>query len=325
MKGKHLTAFLLFLVICVGVLIVIDKKTERTDLGSYMTTNPFDKDMASYENVPDSLISHVESKQIRLNVSTPIAIDFMDGQLYLLADDFLQVINTDGKELKKVRLGEGATCMTVLKDKRVLVGFKDYVVLLNTELQVIKQSEPVENSIFSSIGSNGKLIFVADAGQKQVLIFDFNLKQKNEFKGESGVSDQHGFIVPSAHFDLAINNESELWVVNPGMHALQNYSDQGKLRGFWGKTSFEINGFSGCCNPFYIAFLSDGSIVTSEKGLVRIKIHEPSGLLRSVVAAPSSFTGEKKAPDVTIDEKNKVYALDFEKNLIRIFTPKNEP
>lgn len=322
MKGKYITAFLLLLVLVVAAIVVFDNKTDKIDTSSYLTTNPFEKDIEAYNAVADSLISHVETKQIRLNASTPKAIDYKDGEIYILADDYLQVIRTNGSEVKKTTLGDETTCLTVLKDKRVLVGFKDHLVLLEKDLVEMKHSAISEKALFTAVASNGDLIFVADAGLKRVVVYDRNLTQVNTFKGESGVSDQYGFIVPSAHFDLAVNAESELWVVNPGMHALQNYSDKGKLRGFWGKTSFETDGFSGCCNPFFIAFLSDGSFVTSEKGLVRIKIHEPSGVLRSVVASPQSFKGERKAPDVAVGEKGDILALDFEKKMIRFFKPK---
>lgn len=323
MKGKYITAFLIVLVLVVIALVVFDKKTERSDLNSYLTTNPFEKDVAEYENVPDSLISHQETKQIRIKSDKPRALVYADGCLYLLTDEFLQVFQPDGWQLKKIPVGEGANCLCVLKDKRILIGYKNFIALLNSELQLLDRTQPIDSALFTAIASDGKSIFVANAAQKQVMVFDFSLRQKSMFKGESGVTDQHGFIIPSMHFDLAVNNENELWVVNPGMHALQNYTDKGKLRGYWSKTSFEINGFSGCCNPFRIAFQPDGSLVTSEKGLVRIKIHEASGQLRSVVAAPASFQGEKKAPDVAVDEEGTVYALDFEKNMIRVFTRKN--
>jgi hypothetical protein len=68
--------------------------------------------------------------------------------------------------------------------------------------------------------------------------------------------------------------------------------------------------------------LADGSFVTSEKGLVRIKIHKPSGEFLGMVAAPSQFSDEGKAPDIAVDSRGNVYALDFEKNIVRVFEPK---
>ena len=67
--------------------------------------------------------------------------------------------------------------------------------------------------------------------------------------------------------------------------------------------------------------MEDASFVTSEKGLVRIKIYDQSGSLKSVVAPPSLFKEEGKAPDVCVDAQQVVYALDFDRNLIRIFEP----
>ena len=131
----------------------------------------------------------------------------------------------------------------------------------------------------------------------------------------------HGFIIPSPSFDVVVNSYGELWVVNPGKHAIENYTDGGQMRGFWQNNSTDINGFTGCCNPAEIAVLEDGAFVTSEKGMVRIKIHEPSGELRSVVAPPALFREEGKAPEVCADARGNIYVLDFDRNTVRIFEP----
>jgi hypothetical protein len=110
--------------------------------------------------------------------------------------------------------------------------------------------------------------------------------------------------------------------VNPGNHAFESYTDDGTLRDHWEKISIDIDGFLGCCNPARITTLKDDSFVTSEKGMVRIKIYDHSGNLVSVVAPPDLFTGEdKKAPEVCADENNNIYALDFEKDMVRVFEP----
>jgi hypothetical protein len=155
-----------------------------------------------------------------------------------------------------------------------------------------------------------------------VLRYDFQGNLSGNFGGKTGGKDFYGFIVPSANFDLDINDDGELWVVNPGKHALENYTAEGDLRGYWENSSLKVDGFSGCCNPAHMAFLPDGSFVTSEKGLVRIKIHKPSGEFLSVVAPPSLFAKDGKAPDLAIDEQGGIYALDYEKRTIRLFQPK---
>jgi hypothetical protein len=162
---------------------------------------------------------------------------------------------------------------------------------------------------------------VADAGNRRIVIFNRDGEQIGEFEGKADSESGHGFIVPSANFDLAVNSYGELWVVNPANHALENYSEDGRLRGYWENSSIDIDGFLGCCNPARITVLQDGSFVTSEKGVVRIKIHDQSGALVTVVAPPALFKKEGQAPEVCADDDDVIYALDFDKDVIRVFEP----
>jgi len=106
------------------------------------------------------------------------------------------------------------------------------------------------------------------------------------------------------------------------MHALENYTDEGVLRGFWEKTSMKIEGFSGCCNPAQMTIAPDGTFITSEKGLVRIKAYKASGELIGIVSPPTNDSEETHAPEVAVDESGGVFALDFDRNMIRYFVKK---
>jgi len=81
----------------------------------------------------------------------------------------------------------------------------------------------------------------------------------------------------------------------------------------------QLDGFGGCCNPSHVAMLSDGSFVTSEKGLERVKIHLPSGDFKSVVAAPSQFDEGTKGLDLAVDSKDRILVLDPSRKMVRIF------
>jgi hypothetical protein len=194
--------------------------------------------------------------------------------------------------------------------------------------ELLQEWSPLdERTVITNLALKGDHIYAADAGNRRIVIYSREGEITGEFEGKADAEDGHGFIIPSANFDLAVNSFGELWIVNPAKHALENYSDDGRLRGFWENSSMEIDGFLGCCNPARITTLADGSFVTSEKGLVRIKIHDQSGKLVSVVAPPSAFKNvrsaddETKAPAVCADEKDVIYALDFETDMIRVFEP----
>ena len=79
------------------------------------------------------------------------------------------------------------------------------------------------------------------------------------------------------------------------------------------------DGFSGCCNPSHIALLSDGSFVTSEKGLVRIKIHAPNGDFLCAVATPHDFEEDIAGIDLAVDSKDNIYAIIPKTNELRVY------
>lgn len=321
MNTKWIKIALLIVVGVMAAVVYLDYRSTKPGQGP---ANPFEYSIDEYKEVDASMISHRETRQIRLQGEVPIDIAWGHDKIYLITDVALKSITTAGREIFAVRLDNTPQCLAVSSDGYAFVGFNNHLISFNPDGEEIARSAiGQENATYTSIAISQGKVFVADAGTKQVLIFDTeNLIQTGSFKGESGVSDLHGFILPSAHFDLAVNSEQELWVVNPGMHALQNYTEDGRLRGHWRQPAFDLSGFSGCCNPSHIAFLSDGRVVTSEKGLVRIKIHKISGTFDAVVAPPSSFVDGLRAPAIAIDDQDNIIALDFDRQLIRYFEKK---
>ena len=74
-----------------------------------------------------------------------------------------------------------------------------------------------------------------------------------------------------------------------------------------------------CCNPSHMAILSDGSFVTCEKGIERIKIHTQNGDYKCVVAAPDSFDKDTVGLDVAVDGNDRIFVLDPVRAVVRVF------
>ena len=205
-------------------------------------------------------------------------------------------------------------------EERIYVALEKQVLVFSADgTGIAEWSLTGENTFITAISAFEENVFVADAGMRRIVRFSKDGTIQNEFEGENGYEEIHGFIIPSPYFDLDINEYGDLWVVNPGIHALENYTYEGKLREHWEITSMQTEGFSGCCNPAHFTFLNNGSFITSEKGLVRIKVYKPSGEFESVVASPVKFKDEGEAPDVAVDNLGNIYALDFDKKIIRVF------
>lgn len=309
---------LVIVAVILGVIIV-DFMGNRPDRRG---KNPYALEVKQYREVDEDLISYRETRNFSLGLLIASDMSYHKNTLYISGNSSLVVLPLDGSQATMHEILPGATCLEV-DEQHIFVGFGSYVAKYNHAGELLQQWDDLgERTVLTNLAIKGDHIYLADAGNRRIVIFDREGVQTGQFEGKAESEAGHGFIVPSANFDLAVNSYGELWVVNPGKHAVENYSDDGRMRGFWENMSFEIDGFLGCCNPARITTLEDGSFVTSEKGLVRIKIYDESGVLKSVVAAPDLFKEEEgEAPEVCADENNVIYALDFDKDMVRVFEP----
>jgi outer membrane protein assembly factor BamB len=320
MKKSVIYIFLSLIVIIILIIVISDFRSTRPDR---MSGNPYKLNMGRITSVDPDLITYQETKNYRINARRAGGIAVAGEKIYLAADTFLQVFDYAGKQILKITLPEPAGCLEVSKRGDIIVGYRNAVALYSAAGEMKWRSEPLnERAVITALALKDGTIFAADAGNRAVHLYTAEGKYVDSFEGKASIEGIHGFIVPSPYFDLGVNPDGELWVVNPGKHALENYTDEGILRSFLENISPEIDGFSGCCNPAHIAIMADGSFLTSEKGVVRIKIHKPSGELSTVVAPPDKFREDGEAPDVAVDEEGIVYALDYDRNMIRIFEPK---
>ncbi len=316
MNKKNLTIFVLLMLVAVITLVVIDFLGDRPDRRG---GNPYEYNVDEFRSVDPSLLHYRETKNIPLGERKTRSIDLVNEEIYLTGENFIMVIRPDGIQKTFIPIEGVGECIKAT-DKLIIIGFKNTISVFDHSGNILNNWKiNSERTIITSIAVKGDWMFIADAGNRRVLKYDLQGKLLGEFEGKKESTDGHGFIVPSPYFDIAVNNDGELWVVNPGEHSIENYSDKGELRGYWTRSSMEIDGFTGCCNPAEIAIMDDGSFITSEKGLVRIKVYDPSGKLLSVVAPPEKFKEEGRAPEVVADKNGVIYALDFDRNMIRLF------
>jgi hypothetical protein len=314
---KHIKYFLIFLGLVIVAVIAVNYINSKPKKARQ---NPYEYNVDESKQVDPALISHKEVRQIKVDLGNHGGIAVANGQIYFAAGKTVKVLAPEGRLLSEFSIDEEAHSIAV-NTSAIAVGFEKGFAVYETNGSLITASGILgDSTVITSIAFWNDYIVVADAGKRRVYLFK-GTNKSTEIEGVSGAKNLHGFIVPSAKFDLAVNPDGELWVVNPGMHALQHYNNQGSLLEAWDKASLNIEGFSGCCNPAHFTFLPDGRFVTSEKHMPRIKIYSRNGELESVVAPPSFFKDGGMGCDVaTLDET--IVALDFDKKMIRIFEKK---
>jgi hypothetical protein len=197
---------------------------------------------------------------------------------------------------------------------------QDHVEIFDNTGKLLKKWSSCGNdAIITSIAVSGRDVFIADAGNKVVYHYDLSGKLIKKIGQKDPSKGIPGFVIPSSYFDLGIGHDGDLWVVNPGRHRFEKYNPDGDLTTSWGESSMAVEGFCGCCNPSNFAILADGSFVTSEKGIERIKVYWPDGRFRGVVAGPDSFIEGTRGLDLAVDSRDRIFVLDPEKKQVRVF------
>ena len=290
-----------------------NKKTNKINFYEYNIEN--------LKQIDTALIKYSEVQQIKPTITNLKALAIsQNDNIYVSGDNKILIYNNKGELQKEFATNEKIWCMTITKKNEIILGTKKHIEVWSSEGKKLQTWEVLkEKIVITSVAIQDSFVFVADAGNK--IVYRYNLQGKflNEIGREDKEQGISGFIVPSPYFDLSIGRDNELWVANTGRHSFESYTPEGRLISSWTRSSMGIDGFSGCCNPSHFAILSDGSFVCSEKGLVRIKIHDPSGEFNCVVATPKQFTEGTKGLDLAVNSKEQIVVLDPMMGLIRIF------
>ena len=177
---------------------------------------------------------------------------------------------------------------------------------------------PFEDScLITSVSSNRHFVAVADAGNKMIIILD----KGGEVKKIIGQNDKQ-FILPSPFFDVALDNDNNLFVANTGHHRIETRNTDGVLKSFFGEPGTAPEYFCGCCAPSHFAVIPQG-FVTAEKGINRIKILNKKGEFIEFVNSRNSFI--KSVPlDLASVDGITIYAANPADSKLYIFNRKQK-
>jgi hypothetical protein len=317
MSKKFVYILLLILGVLAAYIILGDFLKNEVKKGA---KNPYAFDIRDFEQVDPSLIKYRESKRIKLNNLFPSAIDYHEGKLALGFADQIQLIDTSGREIFKTPIISSSTSIFISKQNLIYLGCKTHVEIYDLKGSILTRWAEIDTGAYiTSISMKDDHIIVANAGGPEIILYSIEGQVIARFDGAQQKESEVGFVIPSPYFDVDTDPDGVLWIANTGLQKIQNYTMEGKLRAFWGESGYDLQDFTGCCNPAHFAVLSDGSFVTCEKGLVRIKVYKPSGELDAFVAPPKSFAGKSEPLDLTADEHDNIYALDISQGMIRKF------
>lgn len=287
-------------------------------------TNPFEYNIDDFKKSDPALFHFAEVGRIRPELPHVYGIAVgPDDHIYVSGDESVLVFDTKGILQREIPTAQPVRCLAVDGNRDVYLGTEDHVEVFDRKgVRRSIWASLGQEAIITSIAVSQNHVFAADAGNKVVWKFDKLGERLQRIGDKHEAKDIPGFIIPSPFFDVAVDPDGFLWAANTGRHSLENYTLDGGFRTSWGEFSMEIKGFCGCCNPSHFYILDDGSFVTSEKGIARVKIYNRIGELVSVVAGPDAFIEGTVGLDLAADSSQKIYVLDPLQKLVRIFEKK---
>ena len=271
-----------------------------------------------------------KTASIALNLKKPSAIGAgNDSAIYVAGDDAVLTLDARGHEASRHRLEGIPSAMLELGPGKLLIALRYRMVTFDPGTgSVMEWARLDEKAWITSLAADEENVYVADAGNRIVLRFGRDGALKNRIGDRDPARDIPGFVVPSPYFSVALDPMGALWAANPGKHGVECYRPDGSLVSSWYRSGADREGFCGCCNPAYIAFLSDGAMVTVEKGLNRVKLYAPDMTVREVVTGPATaaeleaaFAGPIKTPPagLAVTPSGHILLLDAENAVIDVF------
>lgn len=331
---KIIIGLLIVLAVVVAVVAVVKLDVVGNKGGGL--SKEFKYEVDELARIDPNLIMYEESTDpIKTGFANThgIAVD-SKGSIYVAGEKAVRIFSLSGDKLGNIELDDTPKCLTVRDDGTLYIGMKDHIEVYDAHGQKQASWDSLgSNATLTSIVNSDDNVFVADAGNRIVIRYDTEGSIINKIGRRDPFKNIPGFVIPSPYFDLAISKDGLLRIVNPGRRRIEAYTYDGDIEFWWGEPSAEIEGFCGCCNPVNIAVLPDGSYVTCEKGLVRIKIYNSGGSFVGVVAGPEQFGKggttkicmlpeecQTNGFDVAVDNVGRVFVLDTVDNIVKVFS-----
>lgn len=287
------------------------------------TPNPWAYDDSKVRKTDPKLLHYHQVRQFRCARPAPRCIALTPNERLLIgAGKYLTEYSPDGTQVSEIALEDEVRCVAPARDGSLYIGMRQHLEVFDRKGQRKETwPSPGQKAYFTGVAVGETDVFVADAGNRAVLRYDRSGRLKGRIGEKNEARNIPGLIIPSPFFDVEIARDGLLRVSNPGRHRVEAYTFDGDLEVAWGTAGWGIENFCGCCNPNNLALLSDGRVVTFEKGIPRVKVYTKDGVFESVVAGAESFTANAKVcgpNDCTLggldgvaDAKGRIYILDL--------------
>ena len=320
MKNKPILTIAVVLVI-IAAFYLIGKQLMRPNYGN-PKENPYSLNLEKIGEIAPEQYGNYTATKIPLAIRKPKALAIgSDDKIYVSGDSAIYIYSPAGEKLSSFGIGKHAFALSVKPNGQILAGVKDHIEVYDTTGKLLETWESLgEKAFITSITFTEDRVYCSEPEAEMVYEFSAKGEKLRTIGNRDTTENVLRFTLPSYYFDVAIGPDGYLWAANTGQHKLVCVNKNGDVRTYWGKTSSGVEGFCGCCNPSHFAFLHNGAVITSEKGIVRVKKYNAAGEFEHAIAGPEHFTKGSLGLDIAINSQQKIHVLEPMAQVIHIFT-----
>lgn len=239
--------------------------------------------------------------------------------IHTLGDDEVRVFAANGEFLHAWPAPSGATCLAVGPDGHVYVGSPGQVDFYSYDghhAGAFPAGDAGHPAAITSIKAFRDEVLVGDAAARCVRRYDHT----GHMLGLVGTQDKtHGFMLPNRSLDFDVDVHGVVHATDTGRHRVARWRLDGSFAGTFGKFGHaNPEDFVGCCNPVNLALAPDGTIVTGEKLIARVKVYAPSGELLGLIGA-AHFDQSATHLFLAVDANGRILAGDPVRREVRVF------
>jgi len=240
-------------------------------------------------------------------------------EVFAMGDGLVRQFAADGRALAQWPVTDTADCLTVASDGRVFVagaGRVDIYGAAGARIGGFAVGDAAKPASLTAIRVLGTDVLVADASARLVWRVDAAGRVVNRIGDQQKTK---AFILPNGRLDLAVAADGTVLVTDTGRHRVTFWALDGTPAGAFGKFGMaDPADFVGCCNPVNLAVTLDGTIVTGEKMIPRVKVFERDGRLIGYIG-PEHFDRMVTQIHLAVDSRGRILAGDPVRRTITVF------
>jgi hypothetical protein len=239
--------------------------------------------------------------------------------IHALADDEVRAFAANGEFLRAWPAPPGATCLAVGPDGHVYLGSLGQVDIYTYDGHRVggfHAGDEGHPAAITAIKAFHDEVLVGDAAARCIRRYD----RTGRPMGMVGNQDRtHGFMLPNRSLDFDVDAHGVIHATDTGRHRVARWRLDGTLASTFGKFGHaNPEDFVGCCNPVNLALAPDGTVVTGEKLVARVKVYASSGRLLGVIGT-EHFDQKATHLFLAVDANGRILAGDPISREVKVF------